>query len=525
MTVRSRTALVLVEYHSGGLVQERARDGLAHGLVVVVADNSGSYVGPGLVVPMEGNVGFGAACNAAVAALPPDVDVLVLHNPDASIPIEDLDRLIDSVRSGPWVAVAPALRTRTELRPQGFAVPGLLRELALVPIECFGLRTPQLLAYQSRFRRGGRERAVSDHRPVASTGRFASAALLVVSREAFESIGGFDERYFLYVEDLDLWERLRRESGPVGFVSSLVADHDAGTGSRAPDTRRTLLRWLGRELFAEKTTGTWRWHRLLHRMGALSLTSDDHIAQFVRRGLRSSSGPATLLGEVRAAETGAPAVSEAKQQWSKISVGWSRTRVRVREADVLLDVGSGAFPNPRADVLCERTLVRPHRLAVADRPIVVADAEHLPFRKGAFDVVVASHLAEHVENPGRLCNELVRVATRGYVETPSPTFERLFPSGNHRWKVGKVGKYGLSFVPNEPQNRFLERCGRRLYPWYFAGTERERPVRGLGASRHERLLVYAAYVIRGTLNRAGLTVTRASFDGQHPLHADVSRSR
>ena len=55
---------------------------------------------------------------------------------------------------------------------------------------------------------------------------FASGAALVVRREAWEAVGGFDERYFMYGEDLDLGLRLWLHGYRVGVVPAARVDHD-----------------------------------------------------------------------------------------------------------------------------------------------------------------------------------------------------------------------------------------------------------------------------------------------------------
>jgi SAM-dependent methyltransferase len=106
---------------------------------------------------------------------------------------------------------------------------------------------------------------------------------------------------------------------------------------------------------------------------------------------------------------------------------------------VVLEVGSGQAPNPRSNVLCDLYVgddtERNQEPLQLDRPLVVGDLHHLPFKDGSFDYVICSHVLEHVEDPARCISELTRVAGRGYVEVPTALNERMLPFPFHRWQI------------------------------------------------------------------------------------------
>jgi len=108
---------------------------------------------------------------------------------------------------------------------------------------------------------------------------------------------------------------------------------------------------------------------------------------------------------------------------------------------LVLEVGSGHRPHPRADVLSDKYLEdieRGGKLFI-DRPFVQADVERLPFKSKAFDYVICRHVLEHTENPQAALNELSRVARAGYIETPSAVWEWLHPTrAYHRWYVLEI---------------------------------------------------------------------------------------
>ncbi len=113
-----------------------------------------------------------------------------------------------------------------------------------------------------------------------------------------------------------------------------------------------------------------------------------------------------------------------------------------RKTDFILEIGSGHNPRFRSHVLCDRFIDDDAERGggiVADRPIVEADAQYLPFADGSFDYVICAHVLEHAEDPERMLRELMRVARRGYIETPSEIAERLYGWPFHRSVVNQVG--------------------------------------------------------------------------------------
>ena len=131
-------------------------------------------------------------------------------------------------------------------------------------------------------------------------------------------------------------------------------------------------------------------------------------------------------------------------------VGDCGHRVWIEDAWRVLDVGSGQSPHPRADVLLEKFPEdNLHRAGDAidrrDPRLVVGDALAMPFPDGAFDYVIASHIAEHVDDPAAFCREVARVGRQGYIETPGWLGDMLLRETFHVWRVRRRGG-GLDFT-------------------------------------------------------------------------------
>ena len=71
---------------------------------------------------------------------------------------------------------------------------------------------------------------------------WAVAACWFVDRGWFERIGGFDQRYFLYFEDVDYCVRLFKHGGLVRFDPGAVVEH-----RHRGDSRKALFGWANRQ--------------------------------------------------------------------------------------------------------------------------------------------------------------------------------------------------------------------------------------------------------------------------------------
>jgi N-acetylglucosaminyl-diphospho-decaprenol L-rhamnosyltransferase len=149
------------------------------------------------VVESGANLGFAAGCNVGAAAI--EGDPVVFVNPDAIVDVGALEALVDAVTNesfGPLGGRAH-LDDGVYDRRSVLGRPSLLGALLFAS----GLST---------LRRGS-ARLDPEHGPldVPADGRCVpvpavSGALLAVPRSLWDRLGGLDERFFLYGEDVDL---------------------------------------------------------------------------------------------------------------------------------------------------------------------------------------------------------------------------------------------------------------------------------------------------------------------------------
>lgn len=129
--------------------------------------------------------------------------------------------------------------------------------------------------------------------------------------------------------------------------------------------------------------------------------------------------------------------------------------------DRVLDIGSGHMPFPLATHLADIAVAddRYGRAGVAFRwiegkPVYEVPLEDTGFADKEFDFVYCSHVLEHATDPERACAELIRIAKRGYIETPSRTkdfFLQMAGVSNHRWAVEMDGD-ALAITEYTPQD-------------------------------------------------------------------------
>jgi len=109
----------------------------------------------------------------------------------------------------------------------------------------------------------------------------------------------------------------------------------------------------------------------------------------------------------------------------------------------VLDVGSGHDPFPYAthllDFFDKETTHRYEPLHKDGRPFIKGNIENMPFLDKEFDFAFCSHLLEHVDDPERACKELMRIAKRGYIETPTRTSDMMLNfthlPNHHKWHI------------------------------------------------------------------------------------------
>ncbi|HEY0118463.1 MAG TPA: glycosyltransferase family 2 protein [Cellulomonas sp.] len=205
-TAGSSVELVIVD---NGTDQSRSR---------AVADEHGAR----LVVP-GANIGYGAGTN--IGAADARAPWLVVCNSDLVWQPGSLDALVAAGESHPRAgSLGPALLNPDgTVYPSARELPSLTQGAGHATLGRVWPGNPWTRAYQARQETVGDERAAG----------WLSGACLVLRREAFEQLGGFDESYFMFFEDVDLGERLGRAGWTNLYVPAAHVVHIGGTSWRS----------------------------------------------------------------------------------------------------------------------------------------------------------------------------------------------------------------------------------------------------------------------------------------------------
>jgi GT2 family glycosyltransferase len=246
---------------------------------------------PVRIVHAPRNGGFAYGCNLGMAN--GSADFVLLLNPDAEIDGASLAVLVDALRAAPALAgvgprilndaggVAPSQRRFPRLRTtyaQGLwlhhAAPG-----AAWADDC--VRDPR--AYE---------------RP--GTAEWISGCCVLLRREAVASVGGLDEGFFLYSEEIDLFKRLAVAGWRAGFEPRATARH---VGYQSADRYATeRIRAVSRVRYARKHHG-----RLVAALEAygVALGALARAAIWIRRPARARGNLLAAWAAVRAVRSAA----------------------------------------------------------------------------------------------------------------------------------------------------------------------------------------------------------------------------
>ena len=239
MSARPAADVIVVNFNSSALarrcLESAAADlGTADWRAIVV-DNASADGGVAAlgslprttVLVNASNAGFGAAVNrAATASAAP---LLWLLNPDCVVHPGAFAALADTLAAHPDCAIAAPQLLNADGGVQASA-----RGNPTAWTGLFGRNTllTKLFPSAAMARRNLPARDLVDADVDSAPVDWVMGAAMLVRREMFEAVGGFDPRYFLYWEDADLCRRLWARGWSTRYVPGARVTHDGGASAR-----------------------------------------------------------------------------------------------------------------------------------------------------------------------------------------------------------------------------------------------------------------------------------------------------
>jgi N-acetylglucosaminyl-diphospho-decaprenol L-rhamnosyltransferase len=242
-------------------------------VTVVMADNGSTDGAPEEALERHpntrllrtgGNLGYGSAVNRAVAeyladsgsprrsARPSaaDSEFFVVANPDVQWGPHSIDAMLEAAARWPRAgALGPLIRD-----PDGSVYPSARHQPSLIRGGMHAVVGPiwKSNPWTAEYRQ---ERTEPSERPVG----WLSGSCLLLRRAAFEAVGGFDERYFMYMEDVDLGDRLGEAGWLNVYVPTAEILHDKGHSTGRDPARNLAAHHASTYTFlADRHRGWWQ---------------------------------------------------------------------------------------------------------------------------------------------------------------------------------------------------------------------------------------------------------------------------
>lgn len=258
-----RVAIVTVAYRSDDVLTGflgSVPAATSRPVTTIVADNSPgegrtaeiAAAAGARYLPIPANPGYGGAVNAAADEIPPSVEWILVVNPDVVLAPGCLDTLVAAGDSDARIgSIGPrVLNDDGTTYPSARAVPSLRTGVGHALFANLWAANPWTRRYRDDLAPTDQPRGVG----------WLSGSCVLVRRRAFAELGGFDDGYFMYFEDVDLGYRLGQAGYRNVYEPAAQATH-AGAHSTASDSARMIRAHheSARRFINRKYAGWWLW--------------------------------------------------------------------------------------------------------------------------------------------------------------------------------------------------------------------------------------------------------------------------
>jgi ubiquinone/menaquinone biosynthesis C-methylase UbiE len=154
----------------------------------------------------------------------------------------------------------------------------------------------------------------------------------------------------------------------------------------------------------------------------------------------------------------------------------------IKPTDKVLEIGPGAYPYPRSDILLEYEFESPNMAEAqrgyepalkTDKTVIFYKGDIFPFKDKEFDYVICSHVIEHVSNVDQFISEINRVGKSGYLEYPTIYYDYVYNIPEHitfikckNYKIYWMNKNKTSLAKFQGVQNFFRESLEKKY-WNF----------------------------------------------------------
>lgn len=262
----------------------RAAEGISYEIIVVdnaSSDGSRAFLEPRFpqvqFIWNEQNVGFGAANNQAIGQA--KGEYILLLNPDTLLQEDTLQVMLEHMKTNPKCGVSGC----KILNADGSFAPESRRSVPTLANSLY--KTLGLTALFPKSKRFGAYYLGWLSEDEAGAVPVLSGSFMFFRGDVLRSLGGFDERFFMYGEDIDLSVRVCEAGWEIEYVPTTSIIHYKGESSRKDDLRYIRHFNEAMYLFYEKhySQGVYRLFRVVIRLAVAVRTLTSFVSQKLKR--------------------------------------------------------------------------------------------------------------------------------------------------------------------------------------------------------------------------------------------------
>ena len=218
-----KLSIIIVNYNSGEYIAKTVNSILnnppKNDFEIIVVDNNSTDNSLSLlreaknlkIIRLQKNIGFGAANNLGAKAA--QGKYLLILNNDTVISEHTIDELLNFYENSDYGAVGPAV-----LYPDGKFQISFGMDLNIFTEFILKYFYELYYRFLYKLKRGKLSREVD----------WLSGVCFIIKKDIYEEVKGFDEKFFIYLEDCDFFRRLRRKGYKIFYYSDVSIIHYKG---------------------------------------------------------------------------------------------------------------------------------------------------------------------------------------------------------------------------------------------------------------------------------------------------------